>query len=92
MSLIDFLILLLIAGICGAIGKSIGGFNRGGFLASIGIGFLGAVIGTWIARELALPGLFMLDIGSTTFPVVWAIIGSLLLVLLLGFLTRKRVL
>lgn len=90
MTLIDFIILLIIAGICGAIGKALLGFPRGGFLVSIGIGFVGAVIGSWLARQLALPGILILDIGSTSFPVVWAIIGSILLVAILGAFMRSR--
>ena len=90
MTLINFLLLLLIAGICGAIGKMFGGYSRGGFLFSIGDGFLGAVIGSWLARQLTLPKIFVLEIGSNTFPVAWAIIGSILLVALLGAVFRSR--
>src|SRR5262245_19469378 len=41
MTLLDFLILLLVAGICGAVGQAIVGYSRGGCLASIALGFIG---------------------------------------------------
>src|SRR5690242_8314635 len=52
MTLLDLLILLLVAGICGALGQAITGFSRGGCLVSIALGFVGAVLGMWIARSL----------------------------------------
>ena len=89
MTLLDLLILLLIAGICGSLGQAISGFSRGGCLVSIALGFIGAVLGMWLARELGLPELFAVRIGDTTFPIVWSIIGSALFVAILGLLTRR---
>ena len=91
MTLIDFLILLLIAGVCGAIGKALIGFPHGGFLMSIGVGFVGAAIGSWFARQLALPGIIVLDAGNTGFPVVWATIGSILSVAIIGAFMRLSI-
>jgi uncharacterized membrane protein YeaQ/YmgE (transglycosylase-associated protein family) len=90
MSFIDFLILLIVAGLCGAIGQAISGYSRGGCVVSIAIGFVGALIGTWLARELDLPEIFVLDLGTTRFPIVWAIIGSTLFVALIGLLATPR--
>lgn len=39
MTLLDLLILLLVAGICGALGQAIAGYSRGGCLVSIALGF-----------------------------------------------------
>lgn len=90
MSLVEFLLLLLIAGICGAAGQAITGFSRGGCLASIGVGLLGALIGTWLARQLGLPELLNVSIGGTLFPVVYSILGATLLVAVLALITRRR--
>ena len=90
MNLLTFLLLLLIAGVCGAVGKAIAGFSRGGFLAAIGIGFIGDLIGSWLAGNLGLPSIPVLDIGSTAFPVVWAILGSVILVALLALVLKPR--
>ncbi len=47
MTLIGFLVLLLIAAICGGIGQSLAGYDLGGCLVSIVVGFIGAYIGMW---------------------------------------------
>jgi uncharacterized membrane protein YeaQ/YmgE (transglycosylase-associated protein family) len=89
MTLFDLLILLLVAGICGALGQAITGFSRGGCLVSIALGFVGAVLGMWIARSLGLPELFSIQIGTTSFPIVWSIIGASLFVAVISLLTRR---
>ncbi len=93
MSLFDFLALLAVAGVCGALGQAISGYSRGGCLVSIAIGFIGALIGVWLARKLDLPDIFVLNLGTTRFPIVWSILGSALFVALIGLMTtpkRKR--
>jgi len=90
MTLMDLLILLVVAGICGSLGQAISGFSRGGCLVSIALGFVGAVVGMWLARSLGLPELFTVRIGDTNFPIVWSIIGSALFVALIALLTRRR--
>ena len=90
MDIVDLLILLLVAGICGALGQAITGFTRGGCLVSIALGFIGAVIGMWLARKLGLPEVFALTVGTATFPIIWSIIGSALFVAVVSLLTRSR--
>jgi uncharacterized membrane protein YeaQ/YmgE (transglycosylase-associated protein family) len=90
MTLIDLLILLLVAGVCGALGQAISGFSRGGCLVSIALGFIGAILGMWLARQLGLPELLLLPVGGKRFPVVWSIIGSALFVAVISLLTRGR--
>jgi uncharacterized membrane protein YeaQ/YmgE (transglycosylase-associated protein family) len=89
MTLIDLLILLLIAGVCGALGQAIAGYSRGGCLVSIALGFIGALLGVWLARAVHLPELFTVQIGTTAFPIVWSIIGAALFVAVLSLLTRR---
>ena len=90
MTLLEFLVLLLVAGVCGAVGRAISGFSRGGCLVSVALGFIGALIGMWLARRLGLPEPLPVQIGVRAFPVVWSIIGSALFVALIGLLTRRR--
>jgi uncharacterized membrane protein YeaQ/YmgE (transglycosylase-associated protein family) len=90
MSLIDFIALLIVAGVVGAIGQSIAGYTRAGCLGSIALGFIGALIGMWLGRSLGLPELFVISIGGTRFPIIWSIIGSALFVAVLGLLKRGR--
>jgi uncharacterized membrane protein YeaQ/YmgE (transglycosylase-associated protein family) len=91
MTLLDVLILLLVAGICGALGQAIAGYSRGGCLVSIALGFVGALLGMWIARLMGLPELFPVRIGGTNFPIIWSIIGSTLFVAVITLITRSRV-
>ena len=90
MTLLDLLLLLLVAGICGSLGQAISGYSRGGCVVSIALGFVGAVLGMWLSRKLGLPELFTVQIGTTAFPIVWSIIGSALFVALITLLTRHR--
>lgn len=91
MTLFDLLLLLLVAGICGALGQAIAGYSRGGCLVSIALGFVGALLGMWLARMMGLPELIPVEIGGTRFPIVWSIIGSTLFVAIITLITRSRV-
>jgi uncharacterized membrane protein YeaQ/YmgE (transglycosylase-associated protein family) len=88
--LLEFLVLCAIAGICGAVGQSISGMSGRGCLVSIGVGLVGAALGMWIARTMSLPMIFTIQVGGTSFPVVWAILGSALFVAVISLLTRNR--
>jgi len=90
MTLLDLLVLLIIAGLCGALGQAISGFSRGGCLVSIALGFIGAIVGMWLQRQVGLPEPFPVRIGGTNFPIVWAVIGSALFVAVISLLTRRR--
>jgi len=90
MTVIDLIILLIIAGLCGALGQAISGFSRGGCLVSIALGFIGALIGSWLATKLGLPEILPVRIGGTGFPIVWSIIGSALFVAVISLLSRRR--
>jgi uncharacterized membrane protein YeaQ/YmgE (transglycosylase-associated protein family) len=90
MTLLDLLILLLVAGICGSLGQAITGYSRGGCLVAIGVGFVGALLGLWLSRLAGLPDLLTLQFGGTQFPVVWSVIGSALFVAAISLLTRGR--
>ena len=89
MTLTSFLILLLVAGICGSIGRAIVGYSHGGCLVSVALGFIGAIVGVWIADALHLPELFAVSIGSQHFPIVWSIIGSALFVAVINLIARR---
>ncbi len=89
MTLTSFLVLLLIAAICGALGQSVAGYTRGGCFFSLVIGFLGALLGSWLAGQFDLPAFLVVEVGGQPFPIVWAILGSALFSTVLGLLTRS---
>jgi uncharacterized membrane protein YeaQ/YmgE (transglycosylase-associated protein family) len=88
MTLIGFLVLLLIAAICGAIGQSLAGYDLGGCLVSIIVGFIGAYIGMWIAGKFGVPVIFEISVEGKPFPVVWAVIGSAIFTLIVALIRR----
>lgn len=90
MSLTSLLVLLVIAAVCGALGKAIAGSSRGGLLVSIVLGFVGALFGPWVARMLKLPEPFMVTIGGQPFPVLWSIIGAALFVAIIHLVSGRR--
>jgi uncharacterized membrane protein YeaQ/YmgE (transglycosylase-associated protein family) len=88
MTIGGFLVLLLIAAICGSIGQAIAGYSLGGCLVSIAVGFIGALIGQWLATALSLPSVLVVHIQGKAFPILWAIIGAVIFTFLAG-LVRK---
>lgn len=88
MTLFGFLILLLIAAICGGIGQSIAGYNVGGCLVSIVIGFIGAYIGLWVAGKMGWPDFFTVNVQGKPFPIIWAIIGSAIFTFIVALLRK----
>ncbi len=88
MTFFGFIILLIIAAICGAIGQALAGYSLGGCLVSIVVGFVGAYIGQWMARELGLPEIFTVNIDGKPFPILWAILGSAAFTLVIALLRR----
>ena len=89
MSLFGLFFLLLIASICGALGARIAGRRGMGCLTSIVLGFIGALIGTFIARQLDLPLFPWIRFGDNPFPLLWAVLGAALFVALLNLLSRS---
>lgn len=90
LSVENLIILLIVGGLVGLIAQKLVGYSRGGCLMSIAIGFIGALIGSWAVKQFRLPEIYVLKIGHTSFPIVWAIIGAAVLVAVLGLLTRRR--
>ena len=88
MTLLGFLVLLVIAAICGSIGQSLAGYDLGGCLVSIVVGFIGAYLGMWLAGKFGLPELFAISIEGKSFPIVWAIIGSAIFTLIMALIRR----
>ncbi|EDL58035.1 GlsB/YeaQ/YmgE family stress response membrane protein [Gimesia maris] len=90
MGIFQFLLLLLVAAICGGIAQSLAGYSRGGCLTSIALGFIGALLGTWISGKLGLPELLTVEFGDQPFPILWSIIGAALFVSLLSLISFQK--
>jgi uncharacterized membrane protein YeaQ/YmgE (transglycosylase-associated protein family) len=90
MTLLEFVVYLVVAGVCGAVARAFAGGTSGGFVMSVLVGFLGAVVGVSVARALHLPNFVAVAIGGHSFPVVWSIVGGFLLVAAAHVLLRPR--
>ena len=89
MSLTSFLLLLLIAGICGCLGQALAGYSHGGCVVSVFLGLIGALLGTWLSNFLGMGDFFAVRIGSQSFPIVWSVVGAALFVSLLKLFDRN---
>jgi len=90
MSFLDFVVLIFVAGLAGTLGQALSGFSRGGCLVSVALGFIGALIGLWLARVMGLPEFLVLSVGGKPFPVVWSIAGAALFSAVLGLFSRPK--
>lgn len=88
MTLLQLLILLLVAAVCGGIGQALAGYDLGGCLVSIVVGFIGAYIGLWLAGKFGLPELLTIRVGGKTFPIIWTVIGSAIFTLIVALFRR----
>ncbi len=86
----ELVILLIVAGICGGIAQGLAGYSRRGCLVSIALGFVGALLGRWLADTMGLPEVYTIEAGGSSFPIVWSIIGAALFVAILGALRGRR--
>lgn len=85
MGIIGWIVLGLLAG---AIAKQImPGTQGGGWLATMALGIVGALVGGFVATSLGLGGI---DAFFSLWTWVLAIAGSLLVLVIWGFLTKNR--
>jgi uncharacterized membrane protein YeaQ/YmgE (transglycosylase-associated protein family) len=90
MTLTGALVLLVIAGVCGSLGSALAGYSHMGCLGSIALGFIGAWLGVWFARQVHLPTLFVLHVQNESFPVVWSVVGAAIFAAVMSVLTRRN--
>jgi uncharacterized membrane protein YeaQ/YmgE (transglycosylase-associated protein family) len=88
MTVMEVVALFAIAFVCGAIGQAVAGVTKRGCLATIALGFIGALLGRIVAVKFGLPSLFDIDIGGNPFPVVWSILFSAGFVALISLAQR----
>jgi uncharacterized membrane protein YeaQ/YmgE (transglycosylase-associated protein family) len=81
----EFLLLLIIASIAGSIGASLAGRKGLGCLSSLALGFVGALLGRWIAEQLDLPLWWTIR----DFPVIWSVAGAAIFVAVLNLISGR---
>jgi uncharacterized membrane protein YeaQ/YmgE (transglycosylase-associated protein family) len=84
------MLLIVIAAICGAVGKALAGGGPGGLITSTALGFIGALLGPWVAQQLHLSDPFVILVSGRPFPIVWSIVGAALIVAVRHLLSGRR--
>jgi uncharacterized membrane protein YeaQ/YmgE (transglycosylase-associated protein family) len=93
MTITGLLVLLGVAGLCGIVAEGLVGFSPGGCLVAMGVGLVGAFVGSWVAQRFGLPGVLVLDLEGGSLDIVWTIVGSMIFLIPLAVFRaamRKR--
>jgi uncharacterized membrane protein YeaQ/YmgE (transglycosylase-associated protein family) len=88
-SIKGILVLLVIAAVCGGLGRAIAGGSRGGLIAAIAIGFIGAWGGSYLAHHFSLPDVLSVVIEGHSYSLIWSIAGSALFVAFIQIFAGK---
>ena len=62
---------------------------RGGLIVSTALGFIGAVLGPWLATQLKLSEPLVVNIGGHPFGILWSIIGAAVFVAIIHLVSRR---
>jgi uncharacterized membrane protein YeaQ/YmgE (transglycosylase-associated protein family) len=94
MTVVELIVLLLVAGILGVVSQRITGIEPGGLIMSVVLGFIGAWLGRGFSVWLSIRDLIYLDIAGSRFPLLWSILGGVVVTTIVGWLQwhgrRKR--
>ncbi len=85
---IDLVLISVVALVVGMIGQLTSKYVKGGSIVNLGTAFAGAVIGVYVARAFDLLPIFSIRYEKVDFPLTWALVGSVLLVALVGMFLR----
>lgn len=89
MSILEFLILLAMAGLLGVASQHLMGTRLGGLFVSIFLGFVGAYLGKEMVSWFGLPVLVDLRIAGRSFPLIWSLLGGMLATFLVSYIARR---
>jgi uncharacterized membrane protein YeaQ/YmgE (transglycosylase-associated protein family) len=89
MNVLEFIILVVMAGVLGVVAQQILG-TRYGVVVSVIFGFIGALVGRQLAIWLGLPVLLTVGTQSGRFEVVWSLLGALLVTFGAGIIAKSN--
>ncbi len=89
-ALIQLVVILVIAALCGGIAQAIFGMRRSNFLVSMVIGVIGAYLGAYLAQQFGWPDIVRLSVGSSSIELMWSLAGSIVLVFVLSLINGAR--
>lgn len=79
MTIIEILLLILVAVVCGSIGAALVRARHLGFLALIAVGLIGALLGRALSAALGIADMFTVNIAGHSIPILWSIVGAMLI-------------
>jgi uncharacterized membrane protein YeaQ/YmgE (transglycosylase-associated protein family) len=89
-ALLDLLVTAAVVGVLGFVASLLVRLRQG-FFGSIGAGFLGLGVGTWLAGVLKIAkDPVSLTVGGASVPVLYAFVGALIVLLLARLVLRAR--
>lgn len=96
MDLLEIVMAVTIAGICGALAEYIVGYSSANLTIVVLMGVVGAYLGNSIGLAVQratdyFPAFVLVSIGGLSFDLVWAVIGACLFWLILVLLRADRV-
>lgn len=80
---------LLIAVVCAAVAQALAGFSLAGYGGALIGAFIGGWVTAWLVAVLNLPLVIPMIVNGVTIPLVWSIIGALLLALAVSLLMQR---
>lgn len=83
-------VLLLIAGILGAVSTSLGKRGSGGFVLAVLLALVGAIVGPWLAREFQMSELINLRVDGQPFPLISSAVGAAVAVTMLRLASGRQ--
>jgi uncharacterized membrane protein YeaQ/YmgE (transglycosylase-associated protein family) len=88
MSIGQWIVYLAIALFCGLVGQALVGRSIGGLIVSTAVGLIGALLGSFLARQLHAPEPLRVSVGGHAIPLLWAVIGAALVVFVVSLVQR----
>lgn len=86
MGALNFLLMLVIAGLIGYAASALMGARRMHILMIVALGFVGTIVGPWVANFFHLREPLPIMVGGTSFPLVWSIAGAALVVAIVSMI------
>ena len=80
--------IFLTALVCGTFAQLTSGYSKGGWIVNLAVGFLGALAGVLVSRSLNAPVIYNLDINNTKFPIIYSVIGAVVLLAGIGLFIK----
>ncbi len=78
--------LILVGAVCGLFVHAAAPQANAGLFGVMIRGFLGALAGVWVVSALQLPLLLTLNFGGITFPLIWALLGGIIFMMMFRIL------